>query len=252
MKKVGNKLYLQFKYILFILATGGLSKLYDYLAQNVAFDLKYNTKTSSWLPKKYFPISIPNLRHGVRYRASYTKVVYDGLKIANNFLKHHGCSQNQATFVDFGCGKGKVVIQAKKDGNFKEVVGIDYCDSFITDARENLKASNTEGVSLLNLDATTFLGYGDVNVVYLYNPFDDKILARVIRNIVLSGKKTVVIYNKPVHAELFDHNILWSTVKKIESRTPEWRTYIYSFGFDEIENQQVIVQDNEKKAGSFV
>ena len=233
MSTLAHNLRVQTNYFSFLMGSGGVRRIWDHIKENVFFDIKYGTNTASWLPVEEFPQHIRNLEHGVRYRASYTSEVKRGIDQAIKYLGSEGYSEEQVHFTDIGCGKGKVIVQAAKEYDFKRVTGIDYNQDLLETATKNCKRAKARRVELTHADATTYNDFSEVNIVYLYNPFDEKILSKVIRNIILSDKKTVLIYNKPVHFNLFEGNVLWRTIEQKDGWSPDWTTHLYSFGFEE-------------------
>lgn len=225
----------------FLMETGGVRRLWDHLKENVFFDLKHGVDTASWLPVEEFPKHIDNLKHGVRYRASYTSEVHRGLSIALKFLKQRGFDYKDVHFTDIGCGKGKVLIQVAKNFNFKRIIGLDYNQDFIEKASQNLKKINARRVELVRADATQYFHFGDINLIYIYNPFDAEILDKVIQNVTLSAQKTVLVYNKPLHKNLFEEKYKWQHIDTKKGWSPDWTTSIYAYGFadqNEIGNLQ--------------
>jgi tRNA G46 methylase TrmB len=127
------------KYWSFLYCSGGIFRIRDYLAENVAFDLQYGTNTSGWLETVSFEERPKNLNHGVRYRASYTSEVLRALKFASKCIDF-----SSSTFIDMGCGKGKVLMLAALTHNFKEIIGVDYYKPFLDIARFNIAQTHVD------------------------------------------------------------------------------------------------------------
>jgi len=176
-----------------------------YFFQAQLFDLLHGTETHTWMPKEQFTAQPDNFGHGVLYMCSWTNEVKNAFQVARRLLKDEF---EDYTFVDIGCGKGKVVLvwqRALMDASFAaQAYGVDYYGPFIELARENhRKVFGTNG-NYACADATRldFAEYGKKIIAYLYNPFDEVILAAVIER--LSGIPSLIVYNNPVHAELFE------------------------------------------------
>jgi len=115
-----------------------------------------------------------------------------------------------ATFVDFGCGKGRVLILARQNG-FKHVIGIEIAPELATICQRNLaKAPCTrdrEQVQLIQSDAATFRPPPGVVCAFFFNPFHGPPLHRVISNLrenaECSRSEVWVIYVNPVHLNSF-------------------------------------------------
>lgn len=167
------------------------------------FDMDYGTNTTTPLAKSGFP-ELPNLAHGKPYMASWTSEIQQSFTLLCSSL---GPRMPLYSFVDIGCGKGKVPIvwrlSCEAAGIEQRIIGLDYVASFIDIARQNhRKVFGTEG-EFIAADATNFHygGLGNGLIAYLYNPFDDVILDQVLRQ--LRRIPCVVIYNIPTHADCF-------------------------------------------------
>jgi SAM-dependent methyltransferase len=92
-------------------------------------------------------------------------------------------------FVDVGSGMGRVVLMAARRP-FKRVIGIERDPGLAQVARDNLERSRRRlacrDVELLTVDALDWEVPDDVTVVYLYCPFPDDVLERVMTRIVES------------------------------------------------------------------
>ena len=88
------------------------------------------------------------------------------------------------TFIDFGSGKGRVVMLASEHP-FRECIGVELSPELHKVALENLARWRTMGravspVSAVRGDATEFVPPGTPCLVYLFNPFAGKVLGRLL------------------------------------------------------------------------
>lgn len=114
-------------------------------------------------------------------------------------------------FVELGCGKGRVVLDAARRYPFRRVVGVELAPA-LSDVARALVARERDGlrcrdVSIVTTDATRFAIPDDMTHAYLYNPFNGPTFERVCANIVASldrAPRTVrVMYLHPAdHAAL--------------------------------------------------
>lgn len=78
------------------------------------------------------------------------------------------------TFVDIGCGKGRVLLLAAIHG-FKRIVGVEFAPALCQVAKQNLVSFSGPHPlewSIINADATTVTLPGDVPLlIYCFNPF---------------------------------------------------------------------------------
>ena len=86
-------------------------------------------------------------------------------------------------FIDYGSGKGAAIIHAKKIG-FKETLGVEFAKELHETAEENIKKLNLKNVTSIYADATTHVAPSNVSVIYLFNPFDEVVMEKVIKNLV--------------------------------------------------------------------
>ena len=111
-------------------------------------------------------------------------------------------------YLDVGCGKG-LTIKAAKDLNYKKVGGIDLDERLINIAKQNMKKLKIEDVSFHLVNAMEFEGYGEYNVFFFFNPFDNTVLTPVIQKILDSVKenrrKIYVIYHHPKYREVMEN-----------------------------------------------
>jgi len=91
------------------------------------------------------------------------------------------------TFVDFGCGKGRIVHQAARRP-FRQVIGVDVSPVLAEIARAGLAARRhqhrCQNVEIVVADAAEFPIPDDLTIGYLFHPFGDETLAAVLRRIV--------------------------------------------------------------------
>ncbi len=110
-------------------------------------------------------------------------------------------------YLDIGCGKG-LTMKAAKDLGYKNVGGIDLDDKLMDIAKRNMKKLGIEDVFFCCVNALEFQGYGEYNVFFFFNPFDNTVLAPVMQRILDSVKenprKIYVIYHHPKYGEVME------------------------------------------------
>lgn len=116
-------------------------------------------------------------------------------------------------FVDIGCGLGRPLIVANKEG-FSKLSGVDISEILIKNCKINLIEAKVSA-ELLCLDVDLFeLPEGKL-VIYLFNPVGEEKMFNLIRKIKMRKYPTLVIYFNPKHNNLFEsshkvHQIIWS------------------------------------------
>lgn len=163
------------------------------------FDRRHGTETRVVVENEALgDVTSPNLARGIRYEPTRALPLERLLRAA--------AIPARGTFVDVGCGKGRVLMLAAMHG-FERVTGVDYSPSLCAAARHNLEALHAaEGLrfdaTIHAMDAVDYAFQPGDTVVFLYNPFDDVVLRRVLENLrasLAAHPRTLrVIYHKPV------------------------------------------------------
>ena len=106
-------------------------------------------------------------------------------------------------FLDYGCGRGRITAVAATHP-FRKVIGIELHQELCASARVNMYRMHGKRCSeweVLQADATEFVVPGDVNVVFLFNPFLGEILDRVVcrleESLALRPRALTLIYMNP-------------------------------------------------------
>ena len=170
------------------------------------FDLINKTDTHIWHPKEEFTNAPLNFEHGVLYMPSWTSEIKNSfnqiMRIINNL--------HEFSFVDIGCGKGKVILTWKKLLKIKKinqrVIGLDYYEPFILISKNNHDLVFAEAGDFLLADAikVNYADFGEKLIVYLYNPFNRKMFLRFVNK--LKNKNIFLIYNNPIHHDILIHH----------------------------------------------
>ncbi len=189
--------------------TGSITYLYDRY-----FDAKYQMNTYKWVSKEDLVIEDAVAEHASSYQAMRVLPLRKLLKKLN--------LENNTVLVDIGSGKGRVLIVAS-EFNFKEVRGIEFSSNLCKIAIKNVENYKSKDVTetkfdIINMDASKYEFEDDESVIFLYNPFDEYILNKVLKNIEISLKrkqrKLLMIYAYPVNCSIIEKNI---PIKKIDN-----------------------------------
>jgi SAM-dependent methyltransferase len=122
-------------------------------------------------------------------------------------LRYVGVSERD-TFVEFGCGKGRVVHQAAK-WPFRRVIGVEISPVLAETARATLAGRSHQhrcgSVEIVVADAAKYQVPDDLTIAYLFHPFGDETLDAVLRAIIDSidrhPRSVRLIYGFPKGAE---------------------------------------------------
>ena len=108
--------------------------------------------------------------------------------------------------LDIGCGAGRVVSAAARRP-FARVAGLEIDPEFAALGRRNLATLRGRRcpAAVLEVDATEYEIPDDVNIVFLYNPFQGVVLDRVMERVFASHDRSPrrfrVVYANPVEAD---------------------------------------------------
>lgn len=114
------------------------------------------------------------------------------------------------SLVDFGSGKGRVLAVAAFFG-FKKLTGVEFAQELASESRILLskfkKKFPTEEFHIIHENAAEYKINMDDEVFFFFNPFNEKIMLSVVKNILRSLKtnprKIFVVYVNPLHKEIF-------------------------------------------------
>jgi SAM-dependent methyltransferase len=141
--------------------------------------------------------------HEVPDRVAYVPSAWHVLPRALHYL---GADEHD-TFIDFGCGKGRVVHQAARR-SLRRVIGVEISPALSAMASATVAAGRDRhrchDVRIVTCDATRYDIPDDLTIAYLFDPFRGAILDAVLENIIASMNRrprTVrMIYVHPSNA----------------------------------------------------
>ena len=180
-------------------------------------DDQFGTDTAENVKLHGLDIDGPNYQYGVYYRATDLSVLHEVL--ARLPVRHADC-----TFIDYGSGKGLVLLQAA-GYPFKKVIGVEFARELHDTARRNVERypANLRKsiIELVHGDVIDFQPPEGDLVIYLYEPFEVPLTNRVISRIdELRRRQSVVVA------------YVWSKNDKLSSR-PLWDAASFLTRFDE-------------------
>lgn len=168
------------------------------------FDTAYGTDTGSIREIGSLDIKSGNSVHAVRYQPTPEAVIRQA------FQSVPITDFSEFTFIDFGSGKGRVILVAGTY-SFKEVLGVEFSDELHGIASQNIasfpKALKRCPIRSICCDATQFQMPKSNVVCYLYNPFGPAVLDAVVRKMTTHashGYKVLVLYFDPEHLSVFE------------------------------------------------
>jgi len=127
-----------------------------------------------------------NFGHGFRYEPIHPEYVYDILRMLNiNFPEY--------SFIDIGCGKGRPLKIASEFG-FKTLIGVEYSRSLAEHAISTITSLRLKHAEIFVMDAAEYKFPNGPLVVFMYNPFDQVVLAKMMANLLEVKCDVILIY----------------------------------------------------------
>lgn len=137
----------------------------------------------------------------------YDALPYVIIRKIFNFLR----PGREDVIMDLGCGKGRIICFAAAERRMKRVIGVELYRDLYEMAVENvnnLKVKRTK-INIYHADVVSFTDINDVTIFIMFNPFWEKTLTEVIKNIGNSLKANprtihIAYFPTPNLARLFN------------------------------------------------
>jgi len=175
------------------------------LADKAAFDWRYGTDTTDFVPNENLAATSANLAFGTEYQPTAAREF-------QRMVRELPITPKNFTFVDIGCGKGRTLLLAAQAG-FHRIVGVDYSSKVLASARQNIARFQPRAAGAqyetVAADAVDFnFPPGDC-VLFFFNPFNVKVMGSVVENLRRSHAANprrfyVILYNCVKQYPLFD------------------------------------------------
>jgi len=146
-----------------------------------SFDRRYGTDTAGAVETSSLGIASDERRdQAILYLPSPARVT-------EWMLESVGIDHKDFTFVDLGCGKGRVLLVAARYP-FRRIVGVDISAELTGIARDNAErfrphAGGCKNIDVVNADATTFDFPETDLLLHLYHPFEPAVTRAVLRGL---------------------------------------------------------------------
>jgi hypothetical protein len=167
------------------------------------FDYRHGTDTSGIIKVDDLRVANANIHHARAYEATPNNVF-------KRALSNLPIEPEDYIFIDCGSGKGRTLLLASHFP-FSKIIGVEFCEDLHRVAARNLAQYKAWGqrcstVELVCADVSEY-EFPDANlVVYLCNPFDEAIIARVLMHLrkVADRRKVYLIYCEAVCSRVID------------------------------------------------
>lgn len=166
------------------------------------YDRHHGTTTSRVVELENLRVVGNNRHRGIRYEPTRARPF---LKLMSRVRP-----STDGTFVDFGCGMGRVLMMAI-DWGFQKAVGVDFSVELCERARGNVrKQGQSDKITIVCADAAHYAIETDQTVFYFFNPFDTGLVRDALDHILASHTKSPrhmwIIYHNPVWRSVFDED----------------------------------------------
>lgn len=184
-------------------AVQGFRKWPNALRQRV-YDWHHNVDTWQPITLDKLHIESENLTHGVRYdpttRSRFRRI-----------MKAFRLPLDRFTFIDLGCGKGKVLLLASLCP-FRRIVGVEFSAELADAAARNASTfrprseQKCKDISVVCTDAAHYRLPTGPLVIYMYNPFREQVMKSVLgeikRALEAGSEEIYVAYLMPLLGQL--------------------------------------------------
>jgi SAM-dependent methyltransferase len=163
------------------------------------FDTALGVDTSGEVSLWRLRISSANAKFGRKYQPTNPTLFLDAMSdVPVDF--------RDFTFIDLGCGKGRILILAAQK-EFKKIMGIEFSAELTAIARSNICQAKV-GADIVETDVSEFRFPDDNLIIYMYNPFESPVMDSVISNLLgwrkQSQKAAFIVYVNPTCRKQFE------------------------------------------------
>lgn len=147
------------------------------------FDRKYGTDTSGVIALSDLPIPNESVKFGHHYEPT-------SVKTFNQIMSNLGLNHADFEFVDFGSGKGRILLLASRYP-FRRIVGVEFAPDLNAVASKNVeiwdrRRHRATEIEIVTADAADFLIPDSPLVAFFFSPFKGELMRRVVGNITAS------------------------------------------------------------------
>jgi len=140
------------------------------------WDLRHGVETSGEIPLAAFDFKSDHKEPGLQYHSHHPKILRQILSAVD--IEHE-----RYTFVDYGCGKGRVLLVAA-ESSFRRIIGIEFVPQLAEIARRNLKnyrgLTKCRDMTVITGDATDYELPAEPEILFFYSPFTGTVMEKVV------------------------------------------------------------------------
>ena len=187
------------------------------------FDLNYGVDTKgSLLQPTHLVRTSDNWIYAKRYQPTPPQLFKEMLAYLPTCVEDF-------VFVDFGSGKGRILLLAA-ELPFKKVIGIEFSEQLNQIARNNMRATKNKTVrcsqvTSICMDAVDYEIPIEPTVCFFFNPFEELVMKRVVeqieRSLRILPRAIYILYYNPECNRLFQESKCFAEIKS----TKDYRIY---------------------------
>lgn len=144
-----------------------------------AWDLVRGVDTCGEIPLAGLGFASKNKTPDLEYQSHHPTIIRSNLMALD--IRHE-----DYTFIDIGCGKGRVLLIAS-ELPFRRIIGVEFAPSLAEIARQNLRhyrgLQRCKDIEVITGDATEYEFPSGPQVLYFYSPFSPAVLDQVVRRV---------------------------------------------------------------------
>lgn len=169
------------------------------IAADSRFDRKYNVNTYGIIQIECLDINDNQKKTGFHYEPTPVPALKFMLKMLS--INH-----SEYTFIDYGSGKGRVLLCAS-EYPYKRIVGVEYSSELHTVAKKNIKTWKNPKVKCFALesiciDACDFVLPAGPLILFFFTPFKPSVICKVVNNI----QESLTINPRPIQILYYGSN----------------------------------------------
>jgi SAM-dependent methyltransferase len=178
-------------------------------ARCAAWDLIHDVDTCDETAIHDMDFQNKNKTAGLEYHSHHPAIIRAGLRALP--IRHE-----DYTFIDFGCGKGRVLLLAS-ELPFRKIIGLEFAPQFVEIARRNLQSYRSSrqrrsNIEVIAGDATEYELEPERQVLYFYSPFSPSVLDQIVQRIEDSFQRS------PRDLLVFFSGVVWMRERGFGSR----------------------------------
>jgi SAM-dependent methyltransferase len=151
------------------------------------WDIAHGVDTCGEIPLSSLDFQSKNKAPGLEYQSHHPAIIRSSLQMLP--IRHE-----EYTFVDYGCGKGRVLLVAS-EFEFRKIIGLELAPQLAAIARRNVERywggqQRCSEIEVTTGDATDYRLGPENQVLYLFSPFTLSLMGQILDKIEASLQRS--------------------------------------------------------------